>query len=88
MSNTGPRAHKRMRINPMSVWRWGFGVALLLVGVWLVIAAPSIGETDGRVVGWVIVGYALLRLLLSWTLKNRNRSVTGIRRDYNTGESA
>ncbi|HWO58195.1 MAG TPA: hypothetical protein VNN55_11585 [bacterium] len=61
------------RINPMRVWRWGFSAVLIGVGLWLVATAPTIGGASGRTLGWVIMGYALVRLALGW-LSDRGKS--------------
>jgi hypothetical protein len=36
------------------------------VGLWLVITAPMLGAASGRTLGWVVIGYALVRLALGW----------------------
>ena len=56
----------RSRVNPLLVWRYGFSVVLIGAGMWLVIAAPMLGAASGRTLGWIVIGYALVRLALGW----------------------
>jgi hypothetical protein len=78
----------RRTIDPMVLWRWGFAVLLLLVGGWLVIASPAIGQANGRTLGYVVIGYALLRLLLGWLAHGRRRNRTKVFSAAGRGESA
>ena len=56
----------RPRVNPLLIWRYGFSVVLVGVGLWLVIAAPVMGTASGRILGWVVMGYAAVRLAIGW----------------------
>ena len=60
------RTEARPRINPLLLWRYGFSVVLVAVGLWLVISAPMLGAASGRTLGWVVMGYAFVRLALGW----------------------
>lgn len=57
--------YRRKPLDPTAVWRWGFTVALVALGIWLVIANPAIGGANGKLMGWIVIGYGLLRLLLN-----------------------
>ena len=57
---------RRSRVNPLLIWRYGFSVVLAGAGLWLVITAPMLGAASGRTLGWVVIGYALVRLALGW----------------------
>jgi hypothetical protein len=52
-------------LNPATIWRWGFTLALVGVGIWLVIANPAIGGGNGKLLGWIIIAYGVIRLLLN-----------------------
>lgn len=56
----------RSRVNPLLIWRYGFSIVLVGVGLWLVISAPMLGAASGRTLGWVVIGYAIVRLALGW----------------------
>lgn len=56
----------RARVNPLLIWRYGFSLVLAAVGLWLVITAPMLGAASGRTLGWIIIGYAGVRLALGW----------------------
>jgi len=60
------RTEMRPRVNPLLIWRYGFSVVLVGVGLWLVISAPMLGAASGRTLGWVVTGYAIVRLALGW----------------------
>lgn len=60
---------------PLAIWKWGFSAALVLVGLWLVIAQPTVMGGDGGVFGWILIGYAFVRLLLSY-LMNLSRGMS------------
>lgn len=75
-------------IDPLSIWRWGFGIVLLIAGVWLVVAAPAVGDADGRVMGWVLIGYAVLRLVLGKITRTRHKKLAPTAHEFNPGESA
>jgi hypothetical protein len=60
------RTDARPRVNPLLLWRYGFSVVLVAVGLWLVISAPMLGAASGRTLGWVVMGYAIVRLALGW----------------------
>ena len=53
---------------PLAVWRWGFSAVLVGIGIWLVVAQPTVVGGNGRVLGWILIGYALVRLLLGYVL--------------------
>ncbi len=79
---------RRKPLNPLTVWRWGFTVILLATGTWLVIYGPQFADIHGRTLGWVVIGYAVVRLILgqfSGVDKGRGRS---LRRTRSEGESA
>ena len=69
------------------MWRWGFSVLLVGVGIWLVIAKPLFAGAQGRLFGWVIIGYAVLRLLVGY-LSDQRRPPPLSRRQGHDGESA
>lgn len=56
----------RLRVNPLLIWRYGFSLVLMAVGLWLVITAPVLGAASGRTLGWIVMGYALVRLAIGW----------------------
>jgi len=58
-------------IRPLAVWRWGFSIALVGVGLWLIIARPSLAGGEAHVLGWILVGYAVVRLLFSYLMNSR-----------------
>lgn len=60
------RTKTRPRVNPLLIWRYGFSFVLVGVGVWLVVSAPMLGAASGRTLGWVVIGYAAVRLALGW----------------------
>ncbi len=64
MTSEPSRPEARPRVNPMLVWRYGFSIVLIGVGFWLVISAPMLGAASGRTLGWVVIGYAVVRLAL------------------------
>jgi hypothetical protein len=63
-TSTEPKS--RARVNPLLIWRYGFSLVLLAVGLWLVITAPTLGAASGRTLGWIVMGYALVRLAIGW----------------------
>lgn len=64
---------RRSRVNPLLIWRYGFVLLLVVAGLWLVITAPMLGAASGRMLGWVVIGYAVVRLALGW-LTDRGKS--------------
>ena len=48
---------------PTAIWRWGFSVVLVGFGCWLALSAPSAGGADTSVIGWIVIGYGLIRLV-------------------------
>jgi hypothetical protein len=52
-------------LNPATIWRWGFTLALVGVGIWLVIANPAVGSANGKLLGWIVIAYGVIRLLLN-----------------------
>jgi uncharacterized membrane protein len=60
-------------IKPLDVWRWGFSLVLVGVGIWLLIEMPGLGGADARVLGWVIIAYAVVRLFLSMLSNSLSR---------------
>lgn len=79
---------RRKPLNPLAVWRWGFTVVLVAAGTWLVIYGPQFADIHGRTLGWVVIGYAVVRLVLGRLTgvdKSRDKS---LRRTLNEGESA
>lgn len=66
MLSTSAEPKTRTRVNPLLIWRYGFSLVLVAVGLWLVITAPMLGTAPGRTLGWIIIGYAVVRLALGW----------------------
>ncbi|MBI3872639.1 MAG: hypothetical protein HY304_06155 [candidate division Zixibacteria bacterium] len=66
---------RESRLDPMAIWRWGFALLLLVAGVWLVVAAPVWGGASGRTLGWVVIGYAVVRPLFGRLVGSGRRSV-------------
>ncbi len=62
-------------VKPLAIWKWGFSIALIVVGLWLVLAQPTVMGGDGELFGWILIGYSLVRLLLSY-LMNLSRGVS------------
>ena len=64
-------------INPMAVWRWGFSAIMFLAGLYLIISQPDLdigtGGSDGaQTLGWIIIGYSVLRTGLGWLADRRH----------------
>ena len=55
---------RNLPVNPAVIWRWGFSLVLVAVGVWLVVTNPPFGGSNGRLFGWIIIAYGVIRLLL------------------------
>jgi hypothetical protein len=66
MSQSADSRPRHPRINPLVIWRLGFTVVLLAAGIWLVATGPLIAGAQGRTLGWVVIGYAILRLGLGY----------------------
>lgn len=88
MDTSSDTEARRKPIDPLAVWRWGFTVILVAAGTWLVIYGPQFADIHGRTLGWVVIGYAVVRLVLgrlSGVNKSRDKS---LRRTVSEGESA
>jgi hypothetical protein len=72
----------------MKVWRWGFSVVLVGVGLWLVVTGRQIAGAEGRILGFVVIGYALLRLALGYLGERSRKRASRIPLDSTGGESA
>ena len=48
----------------MAIWQWGFSLLLLATGLWLVLSGTMVAGANGRLLGWILMGYALVRLVL------------------------
>jgi hypothetical protein len=79
---------RRPRVDPMRVWRWGFSAVLIGIGLWLIVTGKQIAGAEGRILGYVIVGYALLRLALGYLGERSRRKVALLRLRDRSGESA
>ena len=66
MSQTAGTHRRQSRLSPFLIWRWGFSILLVGVGIWLVIAKPLFAGPQGWIFGWVVIGYAALRLLAGY----------------------
>ena len=66
-------SYGRKPIDALRLWRWGFAVVLVAVGLWLVWTAPPIGRASGRTVGWIMIGYAVVRTALAWLTGSRRQ---------------
>jgi hypothetical protein len=86
MSQPAGTHRRQPRVSPFVIWRWGFSVLLIGVGIWLVVARPTIAGVQGRTLGWVVIGYALLRLILGH-LSDPQRRALPSRRQAGNGES-
>lgn len=53
-------------IPPMALWRWGFSILLAGVGIWLLLSDTLFGGREGRILGWIVIGYAVVRLGFYW----------------------
>ncbi|HUU44683.1 MAG TPA: hypothetical protein VM118_03030 [Acidobacteriota bacterium] len=87
MSQPAGTHRRQSRISPFLIWRWGFSLLLVGVGIWLVIAKPLFAGAQGRIFGWVVIGYAVLRLLVGHLSDHRRRPMV-LRRQGHDGESA
>jgi len=75
MTNANWTSNASRAAKPLAVWRWGFSAVLVGIGLWLVLAQPTFVGGNGRVLGFVLIGYALVRLLLGYLMNlSRGRS--------------
>jgi hypothetical protein len=62
-------------IRPLAIWSWGFSGVLVAVGLWLVLTEPTVAGSNARMLGWILLGYSIVRLLFAY-LMNLSRGMS------------